>query len=131
MDKILSFFDFNEQALSMVFGRFGILVLTTIIVAYLVSFVILQITKSKDHQIGFSNWFKVCWMWGCIAAILTLGIIIILTIRSNGLYYFAKEAFGWSWYCGYVLMIPELILLFGWVATYISLDKSIKNSINQ
>ena len=69
-------------------------------------------------------------MWGCNAAIITLGIIAILIIRHNGLYYFSLDALGLSWFCGYLLMLPEIVIATSWVIIYWTLNKNIKNSIN-
>ena len=129
MDTILSIFEFTSQSLTLLFARFGIELLCTLAVAYLVALIILQITKKKDHAIGFSNWFKVCFMYGIDAAIATLGVIVILTIRANGLHYFTQEALSWSWYCGYLLMCPEFLLMLALVAFYVLLDQQVKNSI--
>lgn len=126
---IFSWFDFGQHQISAEFYRTAVLILFTALVAFLVAFIILQFTKTKQHEIGFSNWFKVCFMWGCVAAILALGIVVILTIRFNGLYYFRLEAFGLSWYCGYLLMLPEIAIASGWVSAYCSLNKSILKSI--
>jgi len=129
MDTILSIFDFTSQFLGLLFARFGIELLCVVIIAYLVAVIILQLTKKKNQEIGFSNWFKVCFMYGINAAILILGVIVILTIRANGLHYFTREALSWSWYCGYLLMCPEFLLMLGLVAAYVILDQQVKNSI--
>ena len=129
MDIILSIFEFASQSVALLFARFGIELLCSLVVAYVVALIILQFTKKKDHAIGFSNWFKVCFMYGIDAAIATLGVIVILTIRANGLHYFTKDALSWSWYCGYLLMCPEFLLMLGLIATYIMLDQQVKNSI--
>lgn len=129
MDTIISIFEFTSQSLALLFARFGLEVLCSLIVAYIVALVILQITKKKDHAIGFSNWFKVCCMYGIDAAVVALGVIVILTIRTNGLHYFTREALSWSWYCGYLLMCPEFLLMIGLVTSYVMLDQQVKNSI--
>ena len=129
MDTILSIFEFSSQSWALLFARFGIELICTFIVAYIVALILLQITKKKNHEIGFSNWYKVCFMYGIDAAIATLGVIVILIIRANGLHYFTQEALSWSWYCGYLLMCPELVLMLGLVAFYIILDQQVKNSI--
>lgn len=127
MDTILSIFEFASQSLVLLFARFGIEVLCTALIVYLVAVIILQMTKKKDHKIGFSNWFKLCFMYGIDAAIIALGVIVILTIRANGLHYF--EELSWSWYCGYLLMCPEFLIMLGLVISYISLEQQIKKSI--
>lgn len=129
MDTILSIFEFASQSVALLFARFGIELLCSLVVAYVVALIILQFTKKKDHAIGFSNWFKVCFMYGIDAAVATLGVIVILTIRANGLHYFTKDALSWSWYCGYLLMCPEFLLMLGLIAAYIMLDQQVKNSI--
>jgi cbb3-type cytochrome oxidase subunit 1 len=129
MDTILSIFEFTSQSLALLFARFGIELLCTLVVAYLVALILLQVTKKKDHEIGFSNWYKVCFMYGIDVAIATLGVIVILTIRTNGLHYFTREAISWSWYCGYLLMCPEFLLMLVLVAFYVLLDQQVKNSI--
>lgn len=129
MNTILSIFEFTSQSLALLFARFGIELLCSLLVAYIVALVILQITKKKDQEIGFSNWFKVCFMYGIDAAVVALGVIVILTIRANGLHYFTREALSWSWYCGYLLMCPEFLLMIGLVTSYVMLDQQVKNSI--
>ena len=129
MKYILSFFDFESQQIGLLFGRFGIEVLLTLLTAFLVAVILLAFTKKKHHEIGFSNWFKVCFMYGLNAAIATLGVVAILIIRSNGLYYFYKAAFSLSWQCGYLLMIPEIVLAAGLFAAYWLINRSIKDSI--
>lgn len=129
MDTIISIFEFTNQSLGLLFARFGLEVLCSLIVAYIIALVILQITKKKNHAIGFSNWFKVCFMYGIDAAIAALGAMVILTIRLNGLHYFTREALSWSWYCGYLLMSPEFLVMLGLVASYVMLDQQVKNSL--
>ena len=129
MDTIISIFEFTSQSLGLLFARFGLEVLCSLIVAYIIALVILQITKKKNHAIGFSNWFKVCFMYGIDAAIAALGAMVILTIRLNGLHYFTREALSWSWYCGYLLMSPEFLVMLGLVASYVMLDQQVKNSL--
>ncbi len=129
MDIILSIFKFSSQSLALLFARFGLELLCSIIVVYLVALVILQITKKKEHTIGFSNWFKVCFMYGIDAAIAILFVVIVLTIRTNGLHYFTMEALSWSWFCGYLLMCPEFVLMLGLIAVYWRLDQQVKDSI--
>lgn len=129
MESILSVFEFAGQSVALLFARFGIELLCSLVVAYVVALIILQFTKKKDHAIGFSNWFKVCFMYGIDAAIAALGVIVILTVSANGLHYFAKDALSWSWYCGYLLMLPEFLLMLGLIAAYIVLDRQVKKSI--
>lgn len=129
MDTILSIFDFTSQSVGLLLARFGVELLCTMVLAYLTALVILQITKKKDHEIGFSNWYKVCFMYGINVAIAVLGVIVILTVRANGLHYFTKEALSWSWYCGYLLMCPEFLLMIGLVTVYVMLERQVKNSI--
>jgi len=54
MDTILSIFEFTSQSLTLLFARFGIELLCTLVVAYLVALILLHVTKKKDHEIGFS-----------------------------------------------------------------------------
>lgn len=130
MDKIYSLFRFANHEIGYVFGRFGVELLGCILIAFLVAFIIIQVTKKRNHEIGFTNWVKVSFMYGIIAAVIFLGVVIILTIRVNGLYYFFADALSWTWYCGYLLMIPEMVLIIGLVAVYVVLDKQIHKSIN-
>lgn len=127
METLFSIFEFASQSLALLFARFGIELFCAIAVAYLVAVIILQITKKKDHAIGFSNWFKVCFLYGIDASIAILGVIVILTIRANGLHYFTN--LSWSWYCGYLLMCPEFLLMLGLIIAYIMLNQQVKNSI--
>lgn len=129
MDTILSIFDFTSQSIGLLFARFGVELLCAVVLAYLTALVILQITGKREHEIGFSNWHKVCFMYGINVAIAVLGVMVILTIRANGLHYFTREALSWSWYCGYLLMCPEFLLMIGLVTVYFLLDRQVKNSI--
>ncbi len=129
MDTILSVFEFTSQSVALLLARFGIELLCTIVIAYLVAVVILQLTKKKEQSIGFTNWVKVCFMYGINAAVATLGVIVILTIRVNGLHYFTREALSWSWYCGYLLMTPEFLIMLGLICAYIIFDHQVKKSI--
>ena len=129
MDAILSVFEFAVQSIGLLFARFGLELLTTVLVAYLVALIILTITKKKNQEIGFSNWFKVCFMWGVVAAVLALGVIVILTMRMNGLHYFSRDAFSFTWYCGYLLMTPEILLMIGWVTVFCVLNSCIYKSL--
>ena len=130
MDTILSLFHFMHQELGFVFGRFGVELLGCVLIAFLVAVILIQATKKRNHEIGFTNWVKVCFMYGIAAAFVFLGVTIILTIRANGLYYFYADALSWSWYCGYLLMIPEMILIIGLVSVFFVLDKQIHQSLN-
>lgn len=125
-----SIFDFSNQSVGLMFARFGLELLLSIVVVYLVAVIILAFTKKKKHEIGFSNWFKVCFMYGIDAAIVALGVVVILTISANGLYYFYADSFSWGWYCGYLLMIPELLIMIGLVSIYWVINKQVYKSIN-
>lgn len=129
MDKILSLFDFSNQEIGYVFGRFGVELLGCLLSAFLIAFLLIQATKRMNHKIGFTNWVKVCFLYGLDAAVIFLGVVIILTIRANGLFYFYADALAWNWYCGYVLMIPEMILFIGIVSAFIVIRKQIHKSI--
>ena len=128
--SLLDFFQFSNASWLMLLGRFAILLAGSGLLAFIVAFILLQCTKAKKHEIGFSNWFKVCFMWGINLTIAFLGVLVILTLRSNGLYYFSREALSWSWYCGWLLMTPAMLLMIGWVTTYWILNSKIKQSIN-
>lgn len=130
MNTIFSLFDFAEQEIGYVFGRFGIEVLLSVVLCWLVAFIILAFTKRRPHKIGFSNWVKVCFMYGIDAAIVLLGVIVILTIRANGIDYFAADALSWSWFCGYLLMTPEMLIMIALVSVYWVLNKQVYKSIN-
>lgn len=129
MDFILDFFDFNMADVPMLFGRFGFLVLLSLIVFFVVTFIVMQITKAKPSEIGVSNLFKVACMWGIVFAILAVGVTIILTIRANGTYYFELGRLEWSLVCGYLLMLPEITLIIGWLTTYFIIQSRVKNSL--
>ena len=137
MDKILELFDFSNQSIGNVFGRFGIEVLLTVVVAFVVAFIILAFTKKREHKFGFTNWFKVAWLYGIDATIATLGVVIILTLRvnlANCTCYFAPSELSWEWFwswsSGYLLMFPEISLMIAWIAIYWVINKQIYNSIN-
>lgn len=124
------FFLFSQASIPMLLGRFCILLVGSVILTYLTAFVLVQVGKDKEHPLGFSNYLKTCFMWGINATFILLGVTIILTIRSNGLYYFSLDAFSLSWYCGWLLMTPEMLLLIGWLAIYWVINSRIKKSIN-
>jgi len=130
MERILTLFSFTHQEEIYVFGRLGVELLGMIVIAYVVATLILAVTKNKRNKIGFSNWFKVCFMYGMIFDILVLGVISILTIRYNGLSYFSLDNLGFNWLCGYLLMLPELLLMVGCLAVYTNLTNSIHQSLN-
>ncbi len=123
------FFQFSQASITMLLGRFCILLGSSVILTYLTALILAQVGKDKQHPLGFSNYLKTCFMWGINATIVALGISIILTIRSNGLYYFSLKALSLSWYCGWVLMTPEMLLMIGWIAIYWIINLSIKKSI--
>ena len=129
MDTILRLFDFVDASLGVLLARFGILLLMCCLVIVITAFVLLQISKNKDHVIGFANHFKVCLMWGIIVCVLFLGVIIVLTLRSNGLYYFSKESLSFSFYCGWLLMSPEILIIIGLAICYFLLQSRIVKSI--
>lgn len=129
MDLIYSLFHFTNQELGYVFGRFGVELLGCVLIAFIVTFAVIQATKNQNHEIGFTNWVKVCFMYGIIAAVVFLGVVVILTIRANGLHYFYADALSWTWYCGYLLMIPEMVLMIGLIAIYLVIEKQIYKSI--
>lgn len=128
--SIINLFLFSEAGWLMLLGRFGVLLAASALMTFLVAFILLLITKKKTNEVGFSNWFKVCFLWGINATLLMLGVIVILTLRENGLYYFTWASFSWSWYCGWLLMVPEFLLFAGWIIVYWVLNSLIKKSIN-
>jgi len=128
--SLTDFFQFSSASWLMLIGRFAILLVGTGLLAFIVTFVMSLCTKSKKHEIGFSNWFKVCFLWGINITMAFLGVVVILTLRTNGLYYFSVESLGWSWYCGWLLMTPEMLLMIGWLATYWIVNSQINKSIN-
>ncbi len=129
MDFILQFFEFNGADVASLFARFGILLLLSFVVFFVVTFIVMQITKVKPTEIGVSNLLKVACMYGCVFAIFTIAITIILTIRGNGLYYFATENLGWSLLCGYILLLPEITLIVIWLISYFVLQINVKQSL--
>lgn len=127
---LLNFFQFSQASWLMLLGRFLILLVGTGLLTYLVALILVQIGKDKKHELGYTNFIKQCFMWGINATIAFLGVIVILTIRFNGLYYFSMESLSWSWYCGWLLMTPEMLLMIGWVTTYWYINSYIKKTIN-
>lgn len=127
MKTILSLFSFQQHEIGLVLGRLGLEVVVCALVAYLTALVILSFTKSKKQEIGFSNWFKICYMIGIDVAILSLGIIIIYILHVNGLWYFSRWA--WDWTNGYLLVLPEVSLMIGMLILYWILNQNIKKSI--
>lgn len=128
--NISDFFLFSQASWLMLLGRFLILLVGSALLAYLVALIIAQAGKNKKHALGFSNYLKTCFMWGINATFVFLGVSVILTIRSNGLYYFSVDSLSWSWYCGWLLMTPEMLLFIGWMTTYWMINSRIKKSIN-
>lgn len=133
MNTILSLFDFTVQSIGYVFGRLGVELLLCLLAVYLIALVLVQLAKNshgnEKSKISFTNRVKVCFMYGITFAIMLLGIVIILTIRNNGLHFFDVDSLSWTWYCGYLLMIPEIVLLAALIATYVALERSIYKSI--
>ena len=127
MDSILQFFEFNGADVVSLFARFGILVLLSFVVFFVVTFIVMQIMKAKPAEIGVSNLLKVACMYGCVFAIFSIAITIILTIRVNGLYYF--DNLEWSLYCGYILLLPEIISIMFWLIAYSILQINVKQSL--
>ena len=128
--NLLDFFQFSQASWLMLLGRLVVLLVGSGLLTYLVALILVQIGKDKKHELGFSNYTKQCFMWGINAAIVFLGVIVILTIRYNGLYYFSMESLSWSWYCGWLLMTPEMLLFIGWLTTYWCINSQIKKTIN-
>lgn len=127
MEKILSVFSFHQHEIGLVLGRFVVELALCALVAYLVALLVLSFTKSKKHEIGFSNWFNICYMIGLDVAILTLGIIIIYVLHVNGLWYFLH--WTWDWTNGYFLVIPEFCIMTGLIILYWILNQKVKQSI--
>lgn len=127
MDSILSFFEFASQSITLLLARFGIELACVTFVTFLVAVIILQFTKSKNHAIGFSNWFKICYMIGIEAAVLALGVIVIYILHVNGLWYFSH--WTWDWTNGYLLVLPEFFLMMGLETLYCVLYQKVKQSI--
>ena len=129
MEAILNLFRFEEATWGSLVARFAVMAVLTLLVVWLSAFIMLQIKKKKEYACGFTNWFKYCLLWGINIAIAVLGIVAILTIRSNGLYYFSGSSLGFNLYCGYLLMCPEILLLICWVVVYWMINSGIKKSI--
>ncbi len=137
MDKIFELFDFSNQMVENVFGRFGIEVLLTSAIALVFALATLALTKKKEHKIGFTNWFKVAWLYGIDAAIAVLGVVVVLTLRvnlANCTCFFIPSDFSWNWFwgwqSGYLLFFPEFFLFIAWIVIYWVINKQIYKSIN-
>lgn len=129
MDAILNLFDFASATWGTLVARFAVMLVLTVLIVWLSTFIMLLVTKKKEHKVAFTNWFKYCFLWAIIIAIVLLGIVAILTIRNNGLFYFGLGSLGFNLYCGYLLMCPEFLLLICWVVVFSSVSNSIKKSI--
>lgn len=132
IETIFSWFDFNYIDFPTEIYRFLLLLVLMIVIAYLSVLIISKLIKNKEKYktLGFTNALRISLLYGIIIAFATLSIIIILTLHSNGLYYFTKASLTWSWYCGYLLLIPEFILIILSITAYFLVRKRIINSIN-
>ena len=129
MQKIFQLFVFTGATWGFEVARLAVMLVMTLVVAWLTAFVLLLITKKKKHKVAFTNWFKYCLLWAIVAALLALGAVAIITIRYNGIYYFGLSHLGFNLQSGYLLMLPEIILMTGWVVAFFLIIKSIKESI--
>lgn len=129
MNTILSLFDFSVQSIGYVFGRLGVELLLCLLAVYLIALVLVQFAKKRQGTISFTNRVKVCFMYGIAVSVTLLGIIAILIIRNNGLHFFDIDSLSWTWYCGYLLMLPEFAILASLIGVYAALDNSIHKSI--
>lgn len=118
MEKILELFQFADTTWGNMAGRFGVLLLLTLIVAWIAALSILLPTKKKEHKVAFHTWFWYCLMWAVVAAVTALCIVSIITVCSNGFYWFGKDSMAFNLYCGYVLMLPEILLLALWCTAF-------------
>lgn len=128
--NIMDFFQFSEASWLMMLGKFAVLLVVSSLLTFSGALALILINKKKHQGAGFCNWYCRCFMWGINVTIIFLGVASILIIRANGLYYFAVDSLGWSWYCGWLLMSPEILLMIGWVSVYWSLNSLIKKSVN-
>lgn len=129
MNTILSLFDFSVQSIGYVFGRLGVELLLCLLSVYLIALVLVQIAKKRQGPISFTNRVKVCFMYGIAFSVMLLGIMVILIICNNGLHYFDLDSLAWNWYCGYLLMLPEIAILASLIGIYAALETSIHKSI--
>lgn len=129
MNTILSLFDFSIQSIGYVFGRLGVELLLCLLTVYLIALLLVQIAKKRQGTISFTNRVKVCFMYGIAVSALLLGVMVILIIRKNGLHFFDLDSIAWSWYCGYLLMLPEITILAVLIGVYAALESSIHKSI--
>ena len=129
MNTILSLFDFSVQSIGYVFGRLGVELLLCLLSVYLIALVLVQIAKKRQGTISFTNRVKVCFMYGIAYSVMLLGIMVILIICNNGLHYFDLVSLAWNWYCGYLLMLPEIAILASLIGIYAALETSIHKSI--
>jgi len=128
--NILTPFDFSYQSLSLIFARFGIELLLSAILIWLTALIIIKATQKKEQECGFSNHVLFSIMYGVVVACAAINVILILMIRANGLYYFDIEYISWSFYSGYPLIIPEIVMNVIFIVLYFSISSKIKNSLN-
>lgn len=127
MNKILSLFQFGDATWLKLLGRFGVLILLSTIVLYVAALIIIQIRKRKPQEgMAFTLIFNQSILWSINIVLWVIAIVLFFTIRSNGGYYFAKDALEWSLYCGWVLILPELLLVLAWVVLYAIIHNHIK-----
>ena len=129
MKVILDLFSFAAATWGTLVARFAVLLVLSVLVVWLAAFIILQISKKKEHKVAFTNWFKYCLLWAIDIALFAIGVVAILTIKSNGLFYFNIHQFSFTTACGYILMLPEVLLIIGWIVAYWMINKSIVKSI--
>lgn len=129
--NILSPFDFSYQELGLVFARFFIELVLSIFLIWLTAVIMIKATKKKEHECGFTNYVKLSLMYGISVAFLFVNVIVIMLIRYNGLYYFDIDYISWSFYSGYPLILPEIIIIVVLFVLYFVLQSKIKNSLNR
>lgn len=110
---MVTLFNFNLITIPLLLGRFALLLVGGMIVVYLTTLILIHTTKKRIERNAFASQVQLCLMWGIAVLTLCIGIEAFLIIRSNGLYYFSSESFGFSLHCGYIQMLPEVIILIG------------------
>lgn len=129
-EDLLSLFDFSCQELGLVFARFFIELFLSVLLIWLTSIAMIKATDKKEHECGFTNFVKLSLMYGVFVASLFLTVIVVVMIRFNGIYYFDIDYISWSFYSGYPLILPEIIIITALIISYFVLQYKIKNSLN-
>lgn len=121
------FFSFNGADIYSLLYKFLIHIGIAVGVIALVAWCFMFFSKNKRHkELGLRNWQRYGLMWGIVAEMVVYLFIVIMTLYINPMFYFSTWDF--SYYCGLILMLPE-IMVFGGLITlfYVLISKNNKS----